>query len=137
MRYLGGADVDGRMEVALQTANGSSLVCYPSALSKSKKNNFDEAQKLTWREIRCLHGLKTMITSNHISELLKMQIESKSQNVHTQGTLSGFISKHAVTTQKSINMRDSHKVIIALSLCLSSGALQHTVNTSIIAAKMV
>ena len=78
-----------------------------------------------------------MITSNHISELLKMQIESKSQNVHTQGTLSGFISKHAVTTQKSINMRDSHKVIIALSLCLSSGALQHTVNTSIIAAKMV
>ena len=49
-----------------------------------------------------------MITTNHISELLKMQIESKSQNVHTQGTLSGFISKHAVTTQKSINMRDSH-----------------------------
>ena len=50
---------------------------------KVKKNNFDEAQKLTWREIRCLHGLKTMITSNHISEFLKIQIESKSQNVHT------------------------------------------------------
>ena len=30
-----------------------------------------------------------------------------------------------------------YKVIIALSLCLSSGALQHTVHTSIIAAKTV
>ena len=30
-----------------------------------------------------------------------------------------------------------YKVIIALSLCLSTGALQHTVHTSIIAAKIV
>ena len=46
--------------------------------------------------------------SNHISELLKIQLESRSRNVHTLGTRSGFISTHAVTTQKSI--RGSHTV---------------------------
>ena len=47
------------------------------------KINFDEAQKLTWKEITCFYGLKTIITWNHLSELLKMQLESKSRNVHT------------------------------------------------------
>ena len=66
------------------------------------KLNFDEAQKPTWKEINCLYGLIKIITSNYISELLKMQLESRSRNVHTKGTRSGFISTHAVITQKSI-----------------------------------
>ena len=49
-----------------------------------------------------------MITSNHISEFLKMKLESKSRNIHTQRTRSGFISKHAVTMQKSISIRGSN-----------------------------
>ena len=47
------------------------------------KINFNEAQKLTWKEIKCLYGLITIITSNHISEILKMQLESRSRNIHT------------------------------------------------------
>ena len=47
------------------------------------KINFDETQKLTWKEIKYVYGSKTMITSNHISEFLKMQLESKSRNIHT------------------------------------------------------
>ena len=94
-----------------------------------------------------LYGLIKIIPSNHISELLKMQLESRSRNVHTKGTRSGFISTHAVTTQKgseaAIQLSRAFafvfswcKVIIALSLCLSSGAFQHTVHTSITAAKI-
>ena len=63
--------------------------------------NFDEAQKLTRKEIKCLYCLIKRITSNHISELLKMQLESRSRNVHTWGTRSGFISAHAVITGKA------------------------------------
>ena len=66
------------------------------------KINFDEAQKLTWKELKCLYGLIKIITPNHISELLKMQLESRSRNVYTKGTRSGFFSTHAVTTQWSI-----------------------------------
>ena len=77
------------------------------------KINFDEVQKLTWKEIKFLYGLIIIkiinnnnnnnkitnknnkiilkiikiiikiITSNHISELLKVQLESRSQNVLT------------------------------------------------------
>ena len=47
------------------------------------KINFDEAQKLTWKEIKCFYGLIKIITSNHLSELLKMQLVSSSRNVHT------------------------------------------------------
>ena len=65
-----------------------------------------------------------MITSNHISKLLKMQLESKSQNVHTEGTFSGFISNHAVTTQKSISIGDSHigkpRICVRLHLVYSN-----------------
>ena len=87
MRYLGGADVDGSCIRGrkLHCRPWTEVVSYatPPHSVKVKKINFDEAQKLTWKEIRCLYGLKTMITSNHISKLLKMQLESKSQNVHT------------------------------------------------------
>ena len=93
---------------------------------------FDEAQKLMWKEMKWFYGLIKIIPSNHISELLKMQLESRSRNVHT--------STHAVTTQKGLEAAiqlSRCKVIIALSLCLSSGAFQHTVHTSITAAKIV
>ena len=80
------------------------------------KINFDEAQKLMWKEIKCLYGFIKIITSNHISELLKMQLESRSQNAHTLGTLSRFISTHAVTMQKSI--RGSHIGKLRICVCL-------------------
>ena len=73
-------------EVALWTVNGSSLARYPSHLVKVKIN-FDEAQKHTWKEIKCLYALIKIITSNPISELLKIQLESRSRNVHTKGDL--------------------------------------------------
>ena len=38
---------------------------------------------------------------NNFSELLKMQLESKSRSVHIWGTRSGFISTHAVITGKA------------------------------------
>ena len=69
------------------------------------KINFAKAQKLTWKEIKSLYGLKTIITSNHISELLKMQLESKSRNVHKYGTRSGFISKHAHLRSSSVGIK--------------------------------
>ena len=47
------------------------------------KINFDVAQKLSWKEIKCFYGLIRIITSNDTSELLKMQLESRSRNVHT------------------------------------------------------
>ena len=58
MTYRGGADVDGSCilwtEVALWTVNGSSLACYPLLHLVKVKINVDEAQKLTWKEIKCL-----------------------------------------------------------------------------------
>ena len=74
MRYRGGADVDGSCRPWTT----------PPRLVKVKIN-FDEAQKLTWKERKMFVWLKvtTVITSNHISELLKMQLESKSRNVQT------------------------------------------------------
>ena len=151
MRYRGGADIDGSCwpwtEVVLWTVNGSNLACYPSPLSESQ-NWFRWSSETHVEEIKCLYGIIKITTSNHISELLKMQLESRSRNVNTWGTRSGFISTHAVTTRKSI--RSSHigkrafafvfsryKVIIALSMYFSSWALQHTVHISIIAAKIV
>ena len=116
------------------------------------KINFDEAQKLTWKEITCFYGLKTIITWNHISELLKMQLESKSRNVHTysRGPVAGSFQntlwprRRASASEAAILASGAfafvfswYKVLIALSLCLSSRALQHAVNTSIIAAKIV
>ena len=116
------------------------------------KINFDEAQKLTWKEITCFYGLKTIITWNRISELLKMQLESKSRNVHTysRGPVAGSFQntlwprRRASASEATILASGAfafvfslYKVLIALSLCLSSRALQHAVSTSIIAAKIV
>ena len=116
------------------------------------KINFDEAQKLTWKEITCFYGLKTIITWNHISELLKMQLESKSRNVHTysRGPVAGSFQntlwprRRASASEAAILASGAfafvfswYKVLIALSLCLSSRALQHAVSISIIAAKIV
>ena len=60
MRYRGEANVDESCipwtEVVLWTVNGSSLTCYPSPPSKSQIN-FDEAQRLARKEIKCLYGL--------------------------------------------------------------------------------
>ena len=116
------------------------------------KINFDEAQKLTWKEITCFYGLKTIITWNHLSELLKMQLESKSRNVHTysRGPVAGSFQntlwprRRASASEAAILASGAfafvfswYKVLIALSLCLSSRALQHAVSISIIAAKIV
>ena len=156
IRYWGEADVDGSCRPwteavdcgrKLSTVNGRCHASYPSPLSKS-------LNQFRWSSEIHVERNKTFVwfdkkTLNHISELLKMQLESTSRKVHTQGTRSAFISTHAVTTRKGI--RGSHqlvsrafafifswyKVIIALSLCFSSGALQHTVHSSIIAAKIV
>ena len=54
----------------------------PSHMVKVKIN-FDEAQNLTWKEVKCFYGLIKITNSNPISELLKMQLESRSQDVHT------------------------------------------------------
>ena len=112
MRYRGGADVDGSCRPWTEVVfRGRKLHCGPwtEVVSHTTpphlvkvKINFDEAQKLTWKEIKCLYGFITIITSKNISELLKMQLESRSRNVHTWGTRSGFISTQAVTTRKSI-----------------------------------
>ena len=53
-----------------------------------------------------------------MSELLKMQLESRSRNVHIWGTRSGFISTHAVTTRKSIKGRHIGKPRICVRLQL-------------------
>ena len=58
------------------------------------------------------------MTSNNISELLKMQLESRSRNVHTQRTRSGFISTHVVTTRKSIRGGHNGKPHICVRLQL-------------------
>ena len=89
-----------------------------------------------------------MITLNNISELLKMQLESRSRNVHTLGPVAGSF-QHKLLLQGKASEADIlvsrvfafvfswYKVIIALSLYFSSWALQHTVHISILAAKTV
>ena len=153
LRYRGGADVDGSCRPWTEVALWTKVVSHatPPHLVKVKIN-FDEAQKLTWKEITCFYGLKTIITWNHISELLKMQLESKSRNVHTysRGPVAGSFQntlrprRRASASEAAILASGAfafvfslYKVLIALSLCLSSRALQHAVSTSIIAAKIV
>ena len=76
MRYCG--DVDGSCrpwtEVVfrrrkLHCGPWTEVVSYatPPHLVKVKIS-FDEAQKLTWKEIKCLYGLIKIITSNYIRE---------------------------------------------------------------------
>ena len=94
------------------------------------------------------YDLMKMITSNRVSELLKMQLESRSRNVHTHRTLVGsfqhtlwprkIASEAALLVSRAFALVFTwFKVAIAQSLCLSSGALQHTVHTSTIVAKIV
>ena len=87
MRYRGETDVDGSCipwtEVASWTVNGSSLACYPTSRSKNRKN-FDEAQKLTWKEIKCSYGF-----INQEAELLDLgdpyRIHFNTHCDHTEG----------------------------------------------------
>ena len=89
MRYRGGADVDGSCrpwtEVVFRKRR---LHCGPwtEVVSQAThprlvkvKINFDEAQKFTWKEKTCLYGLIKKITSNHICELLKMQLNREAE----------------------------------------------------------
>ena len=99
MKYCGEADVDGSCrpwtEVVfrrrkLHCGSWTEAVSHATPLYLEKvKINFDEAQKLTWKEIKCLYGLIKIITSN-----LDREAEM-------------FISTHAVTTQKSIRGSDT------------------------------
>ena len=93
---------------------GISLACYPFPQLVKVKINFDEAQKLKWKEVKCLYGL--IKNNNH--ELLKMQFESRGRNVHTWGTRSGFNSPHAVTTPKSIGGSNMGKFNVCVRLQL-------------------
>ena len=94
MRYCGEADVDGSCRLWTEVVfRRRKLHCGPWREVVSRvtprphlvkvKINFDEAQKLTWKEIKCLYGLIKIITSNHVSELLQIQLVSSSRNVHT------------------------------------------------------
>ena len=64
------------------------------------KINFDEAQKTHVERNKMFLRFNKNNNLNHISELLKMQLESRSRNVHTKGTRSGFISTHAEEHQR-------------------------------------
>ena len=78
-----------------------------------------------------------------------MQFEPRGRNVHTPGgpLVASFqhmlwprrrASEAAILVSRTFAFVFSwYQVIIAISLCLSSGALQYTVHTSIIAAKIV
>ena len=77
-----------------------------------------------------------------------MQLESRSRNVHTLGPVAGSFQHKLLLRGKASEavilvsrvfafVFSWYKVIIALSLCFSSGAFQHTVHTSITAAKIV
>ena len=87
------------------------------------KINFDEAQKLTWKEIKCLYGLLQINISSHISELPYMQLESRNRSVHKQWPRRRA-SKAAILVSRAFAFVFSrYKVINAPSLCFSSGAL--------------
>ena len=111
MRYWE-ADVDGSCRLWTEVISHAT----PSHLEKVK-DNFSETQKLTHSREH-LYGSIKIKTSNHISKLLKMQLESRSQNVHDLGTHCGFISTHAVITQKSISGSHIGKSCICVHLQL-------------------
>ena len=103
------------------------------------KMNFDEAQKLTWKEIKFVWFNKNNNLKS-LPELLKMQVESRSRNVHfnTRCDHAEGVPESAILLSHAFAFVFSwYKVIVALSLCLSWGVLQHTVRTSIIAAKII
>ena len=89
-------------------------------------------------------GLIKIVTSNHISKLLKMQLEMFTPRGPVAGSFQhtlwprGRASEAAILVSRAFAFLFSwYKVIIAISLWFSSGALQHTVHISIIATKIV
>ena len=80
MRYCGEADIDGVVDRGRKLHYGpwTEAVSHATPPHFVKvKINFDNALKLTWRETKCLYSLIKITISNHISELLKMQLESR------------------------------------------------------------
>ena len=79
MRYCGEADIDGvDRGRKLHYGPWTEAVSHATPLHFVKvKINFDNALKLTWRETKCLYSLIKITISNHISELLKKQLESR------------------------------------------------------------
>ena len=121
------------------TVDGSCHASYPSPLSKSL-NQFRWSSEIHVERNKTFVWFDKKIL-NHISELPKMQLESRGPVAGSfQHTLwlRGRVSEAAILVSRAFAFVFSwYKVIIALSLCFSSGALQHTVHTSIIAAKIV
>ena len=152
------ADVDGscwpRTEVVFR---GRKLHCGPwtEVISHATpphlvkvKINFDEAQKLTWKEIKCLYGLikkkKPQITFPNE----KCNLNREAERFTPRGPVAGSFQHTLWPRERALEVATLvsrafafvfswYKVIIALSLYFSSWALQHTVHISIIAAKIV
>ena len=108
------------------------------------KINFDEVQKLTWEEIKFLYGLIKIITLNHISKLLNREAETFTPRGPVAGSFQHTLGPRGRASEVAILVSCAfafvfswYYVIVAPSLYISSGALQHTVHKSIIAAKMV
>ena len=115
-----GVDHGGKLHYGLSTE----VVSYATTLLFVKvKITFNESQKHFKKEINCLYGLIKIVTSNHISKLLEMQLEFRSRNVHTSGTRGGFILIHAVTMQKST--RGSHIGKPHICVCLQLVSSNH------------
>ena len=87
------------------------------------KINFDEAQKLTWKEIKCLYGLLQINISSHISELPYMQLESRNRSVHKQWPRRRASEAAILVSRAFAFVFSRYKVLNAPSLCFSSGAL--------------
>ena len=95
--------------------------------------------QLTWKEIKFVWFNKNNNLKS-LPELLKMQVESRSRNVHfnTRCDHAEGVPESAILLSHAFAFVFSwYKVIVALSLCLSWGVFQHTVCSSIIAAKIV
>ena len=93
-----GADVDGSCRPWTEVVTHAT----PPHLVKVKIN-FDEAQKLTWKELKFLNGLIKIITPNHISDFWKCNLSREAEMFTPRGPVAGsFQYTHTVTTQLSI-----------------------------------
>ena len=94
VRYCSEADVDGSCiswtEVVFRGRKlysvGGSCIPWTEVVDhlvkiQKVKMNFDEAQKLTWKEMKFVWFNKNNNLKS-LPELLKMQVESRSRNVH-------------------------------------------------------
>ena len=101
----------------------------PSHLVKVKIN-FDEAQNLTWKEVKCLYGLIKIANPNPISELLKMQLVCTPRGPVANSFQHRLwprerASEAALLVSRAFAFVSSwYKEIIALPLCFSSRAFQ-------------